>query len=90
VRLQAAPGTPEQVAGRLGEVAEASGLAVGAADGDAVRVSDGDVSAVLADVPDLGAEGDVLIELTAEPCIEVPADDWQDWMRRDDPGPEVG
>ena len=35
-------------------------------------VTDGDVTAALIDIPDLGAEGDVLIQLTADPCIEVP------------------
>lgn len=93
VRLQAEPGTPERVVGDLrriaGAVAESGGLTVEEVDEDAVRVSDGDVTAVLKDIPDLGAEGDVLIELTAEPCVEVPGASWEDWLRRDDPGPAL-
>lgn len=90
VRLQAAPGTPERVVDDLVNVAEASGYDVGTVADDTVRVTDGDVGALLVDIPDLGAEGDVLIQLTAEPCVDVPSDEWQAWMRRDDPGPRVG
>jgi hypothetical protein len=90
VRLQAAPGTPEVVIDELERVAEDSGYETTGAADDEVVVTDGDISAVLEDIPDLGAEGDVLIQLVAEPCVEVPSDAWQDWMRRDDPGPDVG
>jgi hypothetical protein len=92
VRLEAAPGMPEDLAAELREVADESGYAVEDADPDPdvpVRVSDGDVSASLADVPDLGAEGDVLIRLAAEPCVRVAADEWSEWMSRADPGPQV-
>lgn len=92
VRLEAAPGTPEDLADELREIADESGYAVAEADPDPdvpVRVSDGDVSASLADVPDLGAEGDVLIRLAAEPCVKVPEDEWSAWMSREDPGPQV-
>jgi len=92
VRLEAGPGTPEDLADDLREIADESGYAVEAADPDPdvpVRVSDGHVSASLADVPDLGAEGDVLIRLAAEPCVPVPEDQWSDWMSRDDSGPQV-
>jgi hypothetical protein len=62
----------------------------GSADPDnPVRLTDGSVSASLMDVPDLGADGDVLIRFTAGPCVAVPKDDWQDWMSREDPGPDV-
>ena len=90
VRLEARPGTPEDVADDLRTIAEQSGYAVqaGSAD-DRVRLDDGAVSADLWDIPDLGAEGDVLIRLAAGPCVDVPKDDWQEWMSRDDPGPDV-
>ena len=89
VRLRAAPGTPEVITDRLERAAEDSGLRVEGVDEDAVRVSDGDVSATLADIPDRGTEGDVLIQLAAEPCVAVPEEEWQDWLRREDPGPPV-
>ncbi|GAA4695735.1 hypothetical protein [Nocardioides conyzicola] len=91
VRLQARPGTPEDVGADLRTIAERSGYAVrGSSAGDRVRVDDGAVAADLMDIPDLGAEGDVLIRLAAGPCVAVPQDDWPDWMSRDDPGPDVG
>jgi hypothetical protein len=93
VRLEAGPGTPDDLEAALRTIADQSGYAVGVVDPDPdvpVRVTDGDVSASLADVPDLGAEGDVLIRLAAEPCVEVPGDEWSEWMGRDDPGPDVG
>lgn len=93
VRLDARPGTAENVADDLRTIAEQSGYAVeetGSADPDnPVRLTDGSVSASLMDVPDLGADGDVLIRFTAAPCVAVPKDDWQDWMSREDPGPDV-
>ena len=90
VRLEARPGTPEDVRADLQTIAEQSGYAVqaGSAD-DRVRLDDGAVAADLWDIPDLGAEGDVLIRLAAGPCVDVPKDDWQEWMSRDDPGPDV-
>lgn len=94
VRLDARPGSAEDVAGALRAIAEQSGYAVeetaSSDPDDPVRVTDGSVSASLMDVPDLGAKGDVLIRLSADPCVQVPGDEWSDWMKRDDPGPEVG
>ena len=92
VRLEVGPDAPEVRAGDLREIADESGYAVAVVDPDPdvpVRVTDGDVSASLADVPDLGAEGDVLIRLAADPCVQVPADEWSAWMSRDDAGPQV-
>ncbi|GAA4733146.1 hypothetical protein GCM10023350_15770 [Nocardioides endophyticus] len=93
VRLEAAPGSGEDVAEALRTIAEQSGYAVeepGSADpDDPVRVTDGSVSASLMDVPDLGTVGDVLIRLSADPCVAVPEDEWQDWMSRKDPGPQI-
>ncbi|GAA1791566.1 hypothetical protein GCM10009795_041560 [Nocardioides hankookensis] len=88
VRLAARPGSPEDVGAELATVAERSGYDVAPASED-VEVTDGPVSATLQDVPDLGAEGDVLIRLAAGPCVDVPEDEWRDWMSRDDPGPQV-
>ncbi|MFC6343186.1 hypothetical protein ACFP8W_14445, partial [Nocardioides hankookensis] len=82
------PGSPEDVGAELATVAERSGYDVAPASED-VEVTDGPVSATLQDVPDLGAEGDVLIRLAAGPCVDVPEDEWRDWMSRDDPGPQV-
>ena len=93
VRLDARPGSAADVPQALRTIAEQSGYAVeqsGAADPDEpVRVTDGPVSASLMDVPDLGAEGDVLIRLSVDPCVAVPEDEWQDWMSREDPGPQI-
>lgn len=93
VRLEAAPGSAQDVSAALRAIAEQSGYAVeqtGSADpDDPVRVTDGSVSASLMDVPDLGTEGDVLIRLSADPCVAVPEDEWQDWMSREDPGPQI-
>jgi hypothetical protein len=92
VRLEAGSGAPDDLAADLREIADESGYAVEEVDPDPdvpVRVTDGDVSASLADVPDLGAEGDVLIRLAAEPCVRVPEEQWSDWMSRDDSGPQV-
>ncbi|MGB0102513.1 MAG: hypothetical protein WBP61_19700 [Nocardioides sp.] len=89
VRLAAGPDAPEQVLGDLERVAEASGYDVGPTGERSVPITDGAVSASLADVPDLGAEGDVLISLSVQPCVPVPSDTWQDWLARDDPGPPV-
>jgi hypothetical protein len=93
VRLEAGPGRAEDVASALRTIAEESGYAVeeaGSSDpDDPVRVTDGSVSASLMDVPDLGTEGDVLIRLSADPCVVVPEDEWQDWLSREDPGPQI-
>jgi hypothetical protein len=89
VQLRAS-GAPERLGAELARAAESSGLEVVEVSDDAVRVQDGDVTARVWDLPRVNTAGDVSIELTAHPCVDVPRSDWEDWMRRDDPGPEVG
>ena len=89
VQLAAEPGSPERLVDRLEQVAGRSGLEVVESSQDSVVVRDGDVTARLWDLPPANTQGDVTIELVAEPCVDVPKDDWSDWMRREDPGPQV-
>jgi hypothetical protein len=90
VQLTARPGAPERLVDRLRAAAEASGLEVTGSGDDDVLVRDGDVSARLWDLPRVNTQGDVAIQLVADPCVDVPEDDWRDWMRREDPGPVLG
>jgi hypothetical protein len=85
-----APAAPERLAARLREAAGGTGLEVTGSSGDDVVVHDGDVSARLWDLPPVNTDGDVLIQLVAEPCVDVPEDRWEEWRAREDPGPALG
>ena len=85
-----APGSPERLVDQLQEAADASGLEVVETRPEGVEVRDGDVTALLRDLPAVNEQGDVTIQLVADPCVDVPRDDWEAWMSRDDPGPDVG
>jgi hypothetical protein len=54
--------------------------------GRTLRATSGDVSASFSELPE---QGDYVLLSVSGPCIDVPEDERDDWLTREDPSPDI-
>lgn len=74
----------------LGEAFDAAGFAAAEPGerpgGQTLRATKGEVSATFSELPE---QGDYVLLAVAGPCIDVPEDERDDWLVREEPSPEI-
>jgi hypothetical protein len=66
-----------------------AGFEVDRVEADGIAASTPEVALTLLTVPAGGASGDWLVEVTGAECVDVPEDDRDDWLRREEPSPSI-